>query len=736
MTSNRVVKIVLYILMCLVFLYAINEDLFSYYDAYHLNRSFRSDLDGKGDYLLTPVMTLKKGIYEIGFEVKTSAPGNGYYVIDGDNQRLIQDEFLPDIEEELVELRVDQTAVNIRIGVTYEPSTGYFEVPVIVIRSDHVLTRDSLLRHAVVSLFLILLFALIGVRLFSQPVWTRIVGRLSTPANERIWIYLLMMAAMTSFPFFYDKIYVRTDDYMFHLLRVEGIKVALENGIFPVRVNPFFLEGYGYGDGLFYPNITMVFPAVLRLLGFHPITAYKIFVITLNFLSIACFYWVTAKIAKSRYSGLIGATFYAFASYRLVDILWRCGMGEAQAFLFTPLILLGLIEIYSGHPERWGWFALGFLGLTWSHLLSLVLSGLFVAGFVVIRVKDLLKDRRILFALVKSALLVLGLSAFFFLPMAEQVLTTTAKANILISPISLKGELQWGIVPSAHIFTPISGWKPLVDPNLGLPLLLLPLVFLTLRKSDHSWNKKLAVVCLIAGLVAVFVSTGWFPWRQFAWIANRLQFSWRVLLIAVPLLSLAAGLISESVIAQSQKKFALFGLLAVCALTVAPMYFNVIELRLVTQVPLHLESQRVSGGEYLPAGSNVDLIDKNKNTVLSNDPNVLITSHGRKTLRFSFEFERPASGESSEPLRFEIPLLYYTGYVAEYEAPGQEAIALTTYLGDNGLVGVDLPEGAVSGRVTASYQTTQIQRIGDWITLLTLVGCIVFGVRAWKKKKA
>lgn len=734
MFSNRAVKIALYILMCLVFLYAINEDLFDYYDAYHLDRRFTPDVDGKGDYLLTPAMTLKKGVYEIGFEVETSAPGNGYYIIDGDNQCLIQDEFLPGAKEELVELRVDQTAVNIRIGVSYDPSTGILEIPVIAIHSDHVLTRDSLLRHAVVSLFLIFLFALIGVRLFGQSVWSQVFGRLSTPANERIWVYLLMLAAMTSFPFFYDKIYIRTDDYMFHLLRVEGVKVGLENGIFPVRINPFFLEGYGYGDGMFYPNITMVFPAILRILGFHPITVYKIFIIALNFLSIACFYWVTVKISKSRYSGLIGVTFYAFASYRLVDILWRCGMGEAQAFLFIPLIILGLVEIYSGHPERWGWFAVGFLGLTWSHLLSLVLTGLFVAVFVVIRLKDLLKDRRILFALIKSALLVLGLSAFFFLPMAEQVLTTTAKANILISPIALKGELQWGIVPSAHIFTPISGWATLIDPNLGLPLLLLPLVFLTIKKSDQSRNKKLAVTCLIGGLVAVFVSSGWFPWRQFAWIANRLQFSWRVLLTAVPLLSLAAGLISESVIETSQKKFALFGLLAVCALTVAPMYFNVLESRLVTQFPLHLQSPRVSGGEYLPAGSDVEFVDKNKNTVLSNDSDVRITSHDRKVLRFSFEFERSASDDAGELLRFEIPLLYYTGYVVEYEAPGQEAAELPAYLSEHGLVGVDLPANVTGGRITAFYQTTRIQRLGDVITLLTLIGCVVFGVRVWKKK--
>ena len=80
--------------------------------------------------------------------------------------------------------------------------------------------------------------------------------------------------------------------------------------------------------------------------------------------------------------------------------------------------------------------------------------------------------------------------------------------------------------------------------------------------------------------------------------------------------------------------------------------------------PLHLESLRVSGGEYMPVGSDYKFIDKNKDMVLSNDPTLQVLTHDRKPLRFSFEFKTetlPPDG-----LRFEIPLLYYTGYVVEY----------------------------------------------------------------------
>lgn len=46
-------------------LYSINRDIFEYYDSYSVNRSFIQNIDTKGNYLLTPVLTLKKGEYQV-----------------------------------------------------------------------------------------------------------------------------------------------------------------------------------------------------------------------------------------------------------------------------------------------------------------------------------------------------------------------------------------------------------------------------------------------------------------------------------------------------------------------------------------------------------------------------------------------------------------------------------------------------------------------------------------------
>ena len=57
------------------------------------------------------------------------------------------------------------------------------------------------------------------------------------------------------------------DDCRFHLVRIEGIAASLRNGQFPVRVNPIAKGDFGYSTSLFYGELFLYLPAVLRLLG-------------------------------------------------------------------------------------------------------------------------------------------------------------------------------------------------------------------------------------------------------------------------------------------------------------------------------------------------------------------------------------------------------------------------------------------------------------------------------------
>ncbi|MBP8964119.1 MAG: hypothetical protein KBG27_01935, partial [Flexilinea sp.] len=155
---------------------------------------------------------------------------------------------------------------------------------------------------------------------------------------------------------------------------------------------------------------------------------------------------------------------------------------------------------------------------------------------------------------------------------------------------------------------------------------------------------------------------------------------------------------------------------------------------LVTEnYPVHVDSYRVSGGEYMPIGAEVLFIDRNKDTVLSDADNLEILFHDRKPLQFSFEY-RISEADDSIPVHFEAPVLYYTGYQAVLNVEGKEPTPLKTYLGTHGFVAFDIT-GEPEGKVTVYYQKTRWQYIGDYLTLATLIFIIVALLHQRRKNK-
>ena len=99
------------------------------------------------DYILTPQVILKKGLYTFYFDVVTESIGNGYFVIDSNDEIILMDEFLPGVKEEVVQLEILDTSKQVRIGVSYDPAGGTFLFKKVYIESDFIISRDSILRH-------------------------------------------------------------------------------------------------------------------------------------------------------------------------------------------------------------------------------------------------------------------------------------------------------------------------------------------------------------------------------------------------------------------------------------------------------------------------------------------------------------------------------------------------------------------------------------------------------------
>ena len=163
-------------------------------------------------------------------------------------------------------------------------------------------------------------------------------------------------------------------DFSYHLLRIENIKDGLLNGQFPVRIGPLFLNHRGYASSLFYPELFLYIPALFRLAGFTIETSYKLFALLTI---VGCFittYLCAKGISKEKYTALITAVIFSACQYHIANLYVRGAVGEAQAFVFFPLVVYGIYDlIYRDFEKAWV-MGLGFWGLMFSHSISLVIA--------------------------------------------------------------------------------------------------------------------------------------------------------------------------------------------------------------------------------------------------------------------------------------------------------------------------------------------------------------------------
>ena len=96
--------------------------------------------------------------------------------------------------------------------------------------------------------------------------------------NKLILLIAFFTIIVASLPLL-QKNLVIGDDYEYHLARIQSISDSLKAGIFPVKVHTMLGASYGYGSGLFYPNLFLYVPAMLEIIGLNLIISYKIFII-------------------------------------------------------------------------------------------------------------------------------------------------------------------------------------------------------------------------------------------------------------------------------------------------------------------------------------------------------------------------------------------------------------------------------------------------------------------------
>lgn len=724
MKKIRIFIIIFLLLLLSAVLVCVNRDLYHFtYDTL-CQRNLVPELDPKRDYVVNGPVTLKPGSYLLAPVLTVEGNDNGIFLVDGDENTVFYTDLPDGTVDPVLPFEISGTPKQVRIGIRYDSGQARVSLERIRITADHVLTRESVLRHLTVSSLLVLFTFGLYLRLCNPGLLWKLFPPFAKRENELALLFLIFLTVIVSYPILKGNVYIHGDDMFFHATRMKGLAESIQAGYFPVRDQLYWLNDYGYGVGFFYPDVFLYFPALLLLLGFDLLTAYNVFLVVCTFFSLASIWFTALRLTGNRTAAAASVVLMACAAYRLIIIYNRAAVGEVQAAMFYPLILLGLYEIFHDHTEKWPFFAVGFLGIVCSHLISVIIAVVLTALFLLTQLRKILRDRRILIALLKSVIAVALIDAFFWLPMLEQSITNPGlKINQVMS-----GDVGFNITnyafPAANLLIRFKPWSGIWQADSVYPgwsMLLIPVLGILVWKNRRG-IVKIADFLLLFSIPVIWMCTRSFPWDHplFMPFVSRIQFAYRFLLPVTVMMCLAGGIYCAEIGKKCPSILLIAALFVFCFFSTAfPVLREAAVHRAVNKSDFVMQDNRVSGEEYLPVTLDAEYPYKNADSVqlTQSDIPLAVTSHKRQKLGFRFSYQLP---EDSGEVHFSVPLIYYTGFRGTLTAEDGTVIHPEITWDERGLVSLS-NMGVTRGTVSVSYQKTACQWIGECMTLLSIL---------------
>ena len=555
---------------------------------------------------------------------------------------------------------------------------------------------------------------------------------------RRIFFGIGVITFLASLPYFYDGM-VSGADLTYHLQRIEGVKDGLLTGQFPVRLEPRWVFDHGYANGVFYCNLLLYFPALLRMAGFTVTESYLLYCIALNLATVVIAWYSFGKMFRDDVVGLACSGLYTLSIFRVYRLLETGAVGEGSAFSFFPLVLYGIYLVFEGKKEErefrnsWIVLGLGYAGLVQTHVLSCEIAALMTVLLCLVYLPKLFEKERFL-KCVQGAFFALGLSLWYLVPFLDYYFTQDVKIRhasartIQERGVTFVQELQtfWNFHDTAASTTERMQYTHPVGPGLFLiavVFLLFLLLFLEVIPRGKETEKSFAIRSAGVGCLALWMATDTFPWdalqttsQTAATLVSSLQFPYRFIGWGMTFLIVVVGYLL-SFFRKNQKMFYRMGLVIVMT-AVATSYVYLIDAEDESTGAIHLYNREsmgfgyISGEEYLIYGTDSSALSFAKPKA---DEGIGISEYEKKGLRATFICENSLDTQGT----VKLPVLLYKGYQASGD--GGEPLEIT----DDGshLLGVSVPAG-YSGQITVKFTEPWYWRVAELITLAVVVASV------------
>lgn len=190
--------------------------------------------------------------------------------------------------------------------------------------------------------------------------------------NLFIFMALVLAPVIMLFPFLHTGQMAIVSDWAFHSARVQQIKQNLLAGHFLTFIGTNQFMQVGSANFLFYPTMFLYPWACLQILISNQIIAFYIYMLFIYWGTIGIAFYSMYKFSSSRLEAFTFALVYLIIPYHLYLSLVDYVLGEALAYMFFPLVLLGTWRLLFHY--KWKTLAIALTLLGYTHIVSVIIA--------------------------------------------------------------------------------------------------------------------------------------------------------------------------------------------------------------------------------------------------------------------------------------------------------------------------------------------------------------------------
>lgn len=515
-------------------------------------------------------------------------------------------------------------------------------------------------------------------------------------------------------------------DGTYHMARLLNLADGLKNGQFPVRMGGFAYDGYGGVMSVFYPD-TFLYPFALMLLGgASAVYVCNVFSVALNIGAALSMYAAAKRLFEKRWAATGASILYTLASYRVVNVFTRIAFGEALAMVFLPLFLVNLYDVVCGDARHWKGLALSAACIFCSHMITTLLCAVLAAGFCLLHIRKIILQKRLL-PLAKAVLVCLLLCLYRIGPLVMYSMQGLGADDLFRNITEFSVELGQVLLMNAGTITRETNNPQVMEfsVEIGLPLMIgaALALYAALQKEERGKSEWAALKLVAGGALMTIAATDFFPWGVVSLLTKGqvgyIQFTWRLLILATPMLALAGGY-GLCEFGGKRQDAAAVAALSMAVICVMPIFSSEI------QNPIYVEKGVIispfmgrSFPEYTYSDTTDFLAIRKRSVEIDGDAEM--ADYEKRSTTITAQVN--ARAES----RITFPLFDYDGFRATVD--GRE---IAVERGSNNRVSVVLPAGT-SGALKIWFAGKWWWRVGDAVSAAALIG-LLFWMKKGEKK--